>query len=172
MAIPSNIEALEKRKFLETSTTGQPGVVVINPDGTDVNSYIPGAEDNTNDVIAVVQRPLAVSTYGWTLFSDFGANATLNVKASAGNVFAIYCHNLNASARYIQLHNTATTPAGAAVPTLSFYVAGSGVTIIDGSFLGQSGKHFSTGIAFAFSTTEGSYTAGTASDQVTYIQYK
>jgi len=172
MAIPRSTDALENQKFIETSTTGQPGVVVVNADGTDVNGYVPGAEDNTNNVIAVVQRPLAVSTYGWTLFSDFGANATLNVKGSAGNVLAIYCHNLNAAARYIQLHNTATTPPGGAVPVLSFHIAASSVTIIDGAFLGQSGKHFSTGIAFAFSTTEGTYTAGTASDQVTYIHYK
>lgn len=172
MAIPRSTDALENQKFVETSTTGQPGVVVVNADGTDVNGYVPGAEDNTNNVIAVVQRPLAVSTYGWTLFSDLGANATANVKASAGNVFSIYCHNLNAAVRYIQLHNTATTPAGGAVPTLSFLVAASGVTVIDGAFLGQSGKNFSTGIAFAFSTTETTYTAGTAGDQVTFIHYK
>lgn len=114
----------------------------------------------------------AIQNNDWSLFTNLGANATLNVKASAGRVFSIYCHNTNASARYIQLHNTATTPAGAAVPAVSYYIPGNSGIFVDGSSLGQSGLQFATGIAFAFSTTEATYTAGTASDQVTIIQYK
>ena len=120
---------------------------------------------------AVAVKPLPASTYSWTRFQNLGANATLNVKATPGSVKSIYCHNLNASARYIQIHKTATTPAGGAVPELSFLVPANGVVLIDGSYLGENGYYCTTGIAFAFSTTEATYTAGAAADQMSHIMY-
>lgn len=134
--------------------------------------YAPGAEDNSNNVIATAQKPLAVSTYSYSVFTNFGANATLNVKATPGNVFSVKCHNLNAANRYLQLHNTATTPAGAAVPLLTFLIPANSEVTIGNDFFGQQGLNFTTGIAFAFSTTEGTYTAGTATDQFTQVNYK
>lgn len=134
--------------------------------------FAPNYEDQTNGVAATAQKPLAVATYDWSKFKNLGANATLNVKASTGNVFSLYCHNINAAARYIQLHDTATVPAGAAVPIYTFLVPAGGTVLIDGMFFGQNGANFPTGIAFAFSTTEATYTAGTATDQFTIIQYK
>lgn len=134
--------------------------------------YASTSEDNPNQVNATAVRPLAVSTYSWTRFQNLGANATLNVKATPGNVKAVYCHNINAAAHYVQLHNTATTPAGGAVPLYTFLVpAQSSITIGD-TFFGEHGAHFTTGIAFAFSTTEATYTAATATDQMTHIMYK
>jgi hypothetical protein len=108
--------------------------------------------------------------------SDLGANVTLNVKASAGSIFSIYCLNLNVAARYLQIHNTATTPAGSAVPALTFLVPPSvsgipGVLALDSSMLGAAGNNFSSGIAFAFSTTVATYTAGAAADQITEILF-
>lgn len=134
--------------------------------------YAPGAEDNSNNVIATAQKPLAVSTYSYSVFTNFGANATLNVKATPGNVFSVKCHNLNAANRYLQLHNTATVPAGAGVPLLTFLIPANAEVTIGNDFFGQQGLNFTTGIAFAFSTTEGTYTAGTAGDQFTQINYK
>lgn len=134
--------------------------------------FAPQAEDNTNGVIAGANKKLAVSTYSPSLFQNLGANATLNVKASTGNVFAVKCHNLNASARYIQLHNTATTPSGGAVPAWTALVPGNTEVVFGEDFFSQSGINFATGIAFAFSTTEATYTAGTAGDQMTHITYK
>lgn len=134
--------------------------------------YSPQYEDNTNALATVAVKPLAVSTYSWTLFQNLAANATLNVKATPGNVRSVYCHNINAAARYIQLHNTATTPGGGAVPLLTFLVPASSAIFIGADILGDHGVNFSTGIAFAFSTTEGTYTAGTATDQFTHILYK
>lgn len=129
------------------------------------------ATDNTNNVLAVVIKPLAVSTYTASPFSNFGANATLNVKATPGNVYLVVCTNANASTRYIQLHNTATTPGAGNVPLLSFPVPGSGgTTLIDLGAMG--GVNFSTGIAFGFSTTQGTYTAGTAGEQNTTVLFK
>lgn len=134
--------------------------------------YMPGAEDNTNNVIATSNLPLATTTYTWSRFVNLGANATLNVKATAGNVFSIYCYNTNAAARFIQIHNTATTPSGGAAPVLSYLIPATGAVFIDSSSLGEGGTAFSTGIAFAFSTTATTYTAGTAGEQLTIIHYK
>lgn len=146
----------------------------------DVNGYLkvreqyqPGSEDNTNGNSAIIEKLLSgVSTYAPTLFTNFGANATLNVKATAGNVYALHCQNTNAAVRYIQLHNTATTPGGGAVPLLSFAIPASSSVVIDHELLVAGGAYFSTGIAFAFSTTLGTYTAGTAGEQSTTIFYK
>lgn len=136
----------------------------------------PQAEDNANAVYAFAQKPLPVSTYSPSLFTNKGANATLNVKASAGNILSIYCENANAAVRYIQVHNTATVPGGGAVPLLVYQVpaavAGvSGVTAIGAEMLGLQGNNFSTGLAFAFSSTSGTYTAGAAADQNTTLEF-
>lgn len=135
--------------------------------------YQPTFEDNTNGNAATIEKLLGgVSTYSPTLFTNFGANATLNVKATAGNVYAIHCQNTNAAIRYIQLHNTATTPAGGAVPLITFAIPASSSVTITHDLLVASGVYFSTGIAFAFSTTLGTYTAGTAAEQSTTILFK
>ena len=135
--------------------------------------FAPQAEDNTNGVYAEVIKPLAVATYCPSLFTDFGSDVTKNIKASTGNVFSLYCFNANAATRYIQLHNTATTPGGAAVPLLTFSVPPNGGSLlIDTAFFSLSGVNFSTGIAFAFSTTQGTYTAGSAGDCFITVTYK
>lgn len=116
--------------------------------------------------------PVATSTYSPTRFVDFGSNATANIKSSAGNVFSLYCNNENSSDRYIQLHNTATTPAGGTTPLYSFRVPGSGDILVGTDFFTNAGANFTTGIAFAFSTTKDTYTAGTATEQSTTVHYK
>lgn len=134
--------------------------------------YAAQAEDNTNAVLATASRPLSVSTYSWTSFQNLGANATLNVKATTGNVFSVTCHNTTGVARYFQLHNTATTPAGGAVPAETHLVGANSELQIPSGYFGSNGLNFATGIAFAISTTEATYTAATATDQVTHIKYK
>lgn len=81
--------------------------------------------DNTNAVAAFAVKPLSVSTYSWITFSNWGANTTLNVKATTGNVYSLYAYNTNAAARFEQIHNTATTPSASAVPVFSFLVGAS-----------------------------------------------
>ena len=135
-------------------------------------SRLIAGEDQTNNLQSVAIKPLAVSTYSFTSFQNYGANATLNVKASAGNVYGVSCYNANAAARWIQLHNTATTPGGGAVPLFSFLVPAGSQVVIDTDWFGLNGMAFSNGIAFAFSTAANSYTAGAAADQSTQVNYK
>jgi hypothetical protein len=132
----------------------------------------PQAEDNVNAVIAVAIRPLATSTYAPSVYTNFGSSVAANVKASAGNVLAITCANANASTRYIQIHNTTSAPTGGAVPYLSFAVPANSQVVIGSQSLGGNGVYLSTGITMAFSTTAGTYTAASASDQNTQILYK
>ena len=156
-----------------TDGDGEPLQLDVNGNLKVVEQFASAAEDNTNGVISGAQKPLAVTTYSPSLFTNFGANVTLNVKASAGNVFSLYARNLNAAVRFVQLHNTATTPAGGAVPLLSFPMAVlTGEKVLDHSFFSHGGIFFSTGIAFGFSTTEGTYTAATAADHSICVLYK
>ena len=185
MAIPVNTTALENQKFRESaSVSGQVGVVVLGPNGETIGgptssapAYVqeinaPAAEDNTNGVFAGASKPLATSTYSWSRAVDYSSNVTASVKASAGCIKSVYCHNTNASARYIQIHNTSTTPSNGNVPLFSFLVPSGGATLIGDDFFGEQGYYCSNGIAFGFSTTETTYTAGSAGDQTTIVMYK
>lgn len=131
-------------------------------------------QDGSGNAITSTSSALDVnikSATAFSLFTDFGANATANVKASAGKVFSLWIHNRNAAEHYVQLHRTATTPAGGAVPFMTFAVPGSSILSIGNDFFTLGGVTMTTGIAFAFSTTEHTYTAGTASEQTTMITY-
>ena len=146
---------------------GQGGPIQSDANG---GLVISGA-DTANGLIVTGTRPIVSATYSWTRFQNLGANVTLNVKASAGNVFAVYCQNNAGTNRYLQLFNTATVPAPGAVPLFTFFVLKAEDTFIDGSFFGANGYYFSTGIAFAFSTTQATYTAAPAADHATHIMY-
>lgn len=127
--------------------------------------------DSGNAVERIAWKPIAASTYAPTRFVDLGANATANVKATAGNVFSLYCNNENAADRFVQLHNTATTPGAGATPVYTFRVPAGGDVLVGTDFFTAMGAHFTTGIAFAFSTTKDTYTAATAGDQSTIVMY-
>lgn len=157
-----------------TLTDGQVIALQLDVSGNTkvTEQFAPQYEDNTNAVAAMQVKPLAATTYAYSLGSNLGANATQNVKSSTGNVFSVMCQNLNVSIRYFQLHNTATTPAGGATPILSFPVPGSSTVIIGTDFFGAGGLNFTTGVAMAFSTTSSTYTAGTNTDQMSFVAYK
>jgi len=131
-----------------------------------------GAARMTLDRRTIVTNEHASSANGVaSIFRNFGANATLNVKSSAGNVFSATCHNENANTRYFQLHNTATVPGASDVPEETFAIGSGEQAIIGTDYFTTNGARFDTGIAFAFSTTKDTYTAGTAADQTTLIRY-
>lgn len=101
-----------------------------------------------------------------------GAAASRVVKNSGGVLFAYSCMNLNASIRYFQLFNSATAPAGGDVPLESWPVLpNGGLLILDALFLGAFGTNFGAGIAWGFSTTPRTYTAGTATDAVVTVRF-
>lgn len=132
----------------------------------------PVAEDNTNGIYAVSPRPLTVSTYSWSKDQDFGSAAAKSVKASAGNLGSIHAFNGNATDVFFQLHNLAAAPAPGAVPFAVFVVANGTAISVGSDWFGATGLHFSVGIAWGWSTTLGTYTAGTAADHGTLVLYK
>lgn len=133
--------------------------IPVTSTGSEVIATSPGAKPST-------------SSASPSRFANLGADVAKNVKATSGNVFSLYCYNDNAAIRFLQLHNTATIPADQDVPVYSFPVNAANFSLIDEAFFDPAGVNFSLGIAFAFSTTKATYTAGSAGDQNTVIHYK
>lgn len=137
--------------------------------------FAPTAEDNPNSVYASAYRIVPVAAYAATvLVTDYAATVTKNAKNTAGVVTSVYGSNRNAALRYLQLHNTATVPGAGAVPLISIGVLPNAVNpgqsiIFDDALFSQGGVFFSLGIAYAWSTTEGTYTAATAADHSTTV---
>ncbi len=102
---------------------------------------------------------------------NFGSANQAVLKASAGTVYRLYCYNKNASTRFFQIHNKATAPVNTDVPVTSFPVASNTALVIDITFWGASGRACSTGIAWAFSSTEATLTLATAADQTSAVGY-
>lgn len=107
-----------------------------------------------------------------SLYTNYGAAATANVKATPGRVVGLRLHNSAIAAAYFQLFNTATTPSAAAVPLETFLVGASSQLLVDNAYFQAEGMTFSVGIAFGYSSTEHTYTAGVAASQsITVIYY-
>lgn len=73
-----------------------------------------------------------------------------SLKASAGTVFVIHAFNANAARRYLKLYNKASAPVLASDVPIMVITLEPGVDTIRA--LGELGKRFSTGIAYALTT--------------------
>lgn len=131
----------------------------------------PGAEDNINDVLYMLNMPLG-NAVGATNSNDAVAAASAAnsgvVKAGPGRLYQVIYYNDNAALRYFQLFNTTTLPADTAVPLWSIGVATKGTLILP---LGPFGKFFPIGICACHSTTYGTKTIGGA-DGDFHLEFK
>lgn len=116
-------------------------------------------EDQTNNILAVVRKPLSVNTYAWTVSKSSAYEASRVAKASSGMVRSIIGYNSKASAQFIQLHNTASLPSDTAVPDVIITVAASSNFSID---FDEDGYYCSTGITVCNSSTGPTKTIGSA----------
>jgi hypothetical protein len=143
------------------------------PTGTNsIGTVQPGNTANTTPWL-VTDTP--ATSGGLSKFHLVGAattNAT-NVKASAGQVYAITAFNLNAAPRYLKFHNTAGTPTAGSGVTDTYMIpgntAGAGVVLnID------KGIAFGTGIGITLVTgiADSDATAIAANEVVVNIYYK
>jgi hypothetical protein len=111
-----------------------------------------------------------VTSAGNSSYSSIGANATANIKNTAGVVYSLTCTNLNASTRYLLLFDSTGSTAGSPVGSYPVY-GDSGFLEIGLNVLGLVGLSFSIGITFGFSTSATSYVAGSGSDCILGVRY-
>ncbi len=94
--------------------------------------------------------------------------ASLLVKAGPGKLFGVTGYNSKGSAQWIQIHDSATLPAEAAIPKITFTVA----TVANFSIeFGDLGRSFANGIYMVNSSTGPTKTIGSA-DIFVDAQYK
>jgi hypothetical protein len=125
-------------------------------------------EDLTNNVLAVQIKPLASTSYSPSTYTNLGTAATANIKASTGNVFSISIINTNVATRYFQLFNSTSSTA---TVVYCWTIPAGGALIVGNDFFTNAGINFSTGITWGVSTTFLTYTAATAAEHVTAVNY-
>lgn len=113
-------------------------------------------------------------TSGGLLISRTVAGASTNstnIKNAAGQVYAVIVSNVNASPRYIHLHNTSTGPTCSNTPVATFIVPGN--TAGAGTNIPMNpGVAFSTGISFCFTADIAGTSNAAANDGVITLLYK
>lgn len=103
------------------------------------------------------------------LFTDFGVHTAGVVIDVSAVVHSVRCQNKNAAIRYLQLFDSRVAPTAGAVPTLIIPIPITSTVQLGSDFFSQVGLLFKKGVAWGFSTTETTYTAGSAADQLTQI---
>lgn len=128
------------------------------------NSTIPVSNSPTTSGGLSISRTISAAS----------TNAT-SAKASAGQVYTIMAHNINASVRYLKLYNKASSPTvGTDTPVLTLPIPGNSAGagfVLD---TGGSGIAFSTGIAYAITTGVADSDTGavSANEIVVNVLYK
>lgn len=124
-------------------------------------------EDQTNNVLQVVEKPNSVSTYTPDNDTSTALEASSVTKASAGNLYGFSASNTNATGHWIQFFNSTTLPADATVPVLEFAISGEGT--IEKEW--PKGRNFTTGMVWCISSTNGAKTIAGATALVD-VNYK
>jgi len=122
---------------------------------TSLGDLIAG-ENITEGFLAVQELSSATSTGKPSLDVSAAAEASSIPKASAGVIYSFTATNSSASARYFQVANSATLPADATVPIMSYYCAAGGT--VSEQFV--RGRYCSAGIVWCWSSTAATKTIG------------
>jgi len=93
----------------------------------------------------------------------FGTAGILIIGNKAGRIYRAHvCNTAAATAYYLQIHDKATAPVNADIPSLSYRVNASSDLVID--FTNVNGAPFFNGLGVALSTTAGVLTLAAAND--------
>lgn len=119
--------------------------------GVDVAAYSPGFVQQVADDLRGAGLPLSTHSNAY-------ANA-LQVKSGAGILFGFTVYNSNASAQFIQVHDSATLPADGAVPVAVLTAQATDNLAVSYIF---PGRFFQRGIWLCNSSTGPTKTIGSA----------
>jgi hypothetical protein len=118
-------------------------------------------------------RAIAQSHAAANVFVRWGTSVVDTISGTPARVTKVYVWNKSTSIRYIQLFNRTTNPTTGTVPLVSYVLApGEKYTLGVADLGSNDGMSFSTGLAWAFSTTEATYTAGTTTDVSVEIHWR
>lgn len=114
---------------------------------------LPAIPTGTNSIGRVNPEPQTANGLSISrTLSAASTNAT-SVKASAGQVYTIYAHNINAAVRYLKIYNKASAPTvGTDTPVLTLPIPGNAAGAGFALDTGGMGIAFATGIALALTT--------------------
>jgi hypothetical protein len=134
-------------------------------------TYGAGAVDEKTQRVAIATGQL-IPAFTLSPINLGVANAATE-KASAGAVYNLKVTNKNASIRYFQIVNKATTPTNSDSALIVDVIAipANSIVIIDSSYFGATGLVCSTGVSWAFSSTDTTITLATASDVISTVGY-
>lgn len=131
-------------------------------------------EDLTNNVMGTINKVVIASTYTPSLDTAFGTAVTHNSKATAGLLMAVTVANFNTAVRYLQIYNSTGSTSGTPVavfPIPAGSATAPAIQTFGDTFFTRDGVYLSTGITWAISTTQATYTAATASDHNIDVVY-
>ena len=129
-----------------------------------------------NDSDGIIS-PVPMTSGGLSISRTLSANNTtgISAKGSAGQVYTIIAHNINAAARFLKLYNKATAPTvGTDTPVMTLPIpgntAGAGFVIDTGGM----GIAFATGIGYGITTgvADNDTGAPAANEVVVNVFYK
>lgn len=136
---------------------------------------LPAIPTGTNSIGRVNPEPQTANGLSVSrLISAATTNAT-SVKASAGQVYSIYAHNINAAVRYLKIYNKASAPTvGTDTPVLTLPIPGNAAGAGFALDTGGMGIAFATGIALALTTGVADADTGAvaANEIVIHLLYK
>lgn len=161
-----------------TSADGDYSVIETGPAGHvyTQEGFAAAAENNDYDnppetgVIGIQDLPIPNDNYSGTKGQN-NSFTTFNVAAVPAKLLRVSVINTTLFARYLQLHNTATTPSSSDTAQDKITVPPNSQVILTAKEFGYNGQPFSDGLALANSTTAAIYTAGTAGDLLVDYEY-
>ncbi len=124
-----------------------------------IDAFAFALADSGGSMSGSVLTGASAAAAGASIVSSSAAETGHVLKASAGTLISLVGYNGRTSAQFVQVHNTTTVPADAAVPIYSFTVPASSNFSLD---IPVTGAPFTTGIAVCNSSTQATKTVGSA----------